>query len=70
MNSYNSYAQIKLEELRKYLKVYILSENEILKREFALELLLKIGAAQSPEKEAPSLGPSKPSLDNKECKEI
>lgn len=63
---YETVASIKLEELKKYLRYYALSENQYDKREFALELLLKLGsefgAAQSPEKSVPSVGQS-PSLD-------
>lgn len=42
--------EIIVEEIRKYLRIYVLSENAYDKREFALELLLKLeslGAAQS-----------------------
>lgn len=62
---------VTLDELKKYLKVYSLSENNYDKREFALELLLKLergtrrievpvpqfGAAQSQES-VPSVGQS------------
>jgi iron uptake system EfeUOB component EfeO/EfeM len=52
---------IRLGELKKYLKTYALSENNYDKREFALELLVKLGAGidatQSPEeKSVPSVG--------------
>jgi hypothetical protein len=64
---YETLSSVRLEELRKYLKAYALSENAYEKREFALELLLKLGsghlgAAQSPEKSVPSVG-QHPSLD-------
>lgn len=59
--------KIILEELRKYLKMYALSENNYDKREFALDLLMKLdnyfGAAQLKDT-APSVGPQSPdSLD-------
>jgi len=59
--------KIILEELRKYLKMYALSENNYDKREFALDLLMKLdnyfGAAQTQDA-IPSVGPTKsPSLD-------
>lgn len=44
MMDYETVASIKLEELKKYLRYYALSENAYDKREFALELLLKLGA--------------------------
>ena len=48
---YETLSSKRLQELRHYLKRYALSENTYDKREFALELLLKLGsgfgAAQS-----------------------
>lgn len=58
--SYQEIASVRLEELKKYLKVYALSENNYDKREFALELLLKLGAPQSFQEKDPSMGPSAP----------
>jgi hypothetical protein len=59
-------SEVIVEEIRKYLKVYVLSENQYNKREFALELLLKLesfGATQSQDA-IPSVGSAQyPSLD-------
>lgn len=57
--------EIIIQEMKKYLTHYVLSENSLPKREFALEMLLKLesfGAAQSQEIniKSPSLGPSNP----------
>ena len=58
--------EIIVQELKKYLTHYVLSENSLPKREFALEMLLKLeslGAAQSQDA-IPSVGSAKnPSLD-------
>jgi len=58
--SYEDLASIKLEELKKYLRVFALSENNYEKREFALDLLLKLGAPQGLSEKDPSMGPSAP----------
>ncbi len=61
MMSYEELASVRLEELRKYLKLFALSENNYEKREFALELLLKLSSFKNEFKEKdPSLGPSNP----------
>ena len=58
--------EIIVQELKKYLTHYVLSENSLPKREFALEMLLKLesfGAPQSQEIVIPSVGSTNPSLD-------
>lgn len=53
--------EIIIQEMKKYLTLYVLSENDRPKREFALEMLLKLesfGATQEIKIEAPSVGPS------------
>ena len=55
--------EIIIQEMKKYLTHYVLSENSLPKREFALEMLLKLesfGAPQEINIVAPSVGPSKP----------
>lgn len=59
-------SEIILQELKKYLTHYVLSENSLPKREFALETLLKLesfGATQSTiDIVAPSMEPKSPSV--------
>lgn len=57
--------EIIVQELKKYLTHYVLSENSLPKREFALEMLLKLesfGAPQEINIKAPSMGQENPSL--------